>query len=150
MEYTKKVMQHFLHPKNVGKIKNADGFGSSENDRCGDIMKVYIKVGKKKIKGKSKEIIKDVKFQTLGCVAAIAASDVLCEIVKGKSLDEAEEIDEKMLTKKLGGLPVIKIHCSVLGARTLKKAIEDFKIHKNFDSARKSKDFRHYKKKHGK
>lgn len=127
MQYTKKVMSHFLKPKNVGKIKNADGIGKLENDACGDIMYVYVKVGRKKIKGKEKEIIKDIKFQTLGCPAAIAASDVLCELVKGKTLDEAEKIKESEITEKLGGLPVIKLHCSVLGAKTLKSAIENYR-----------------------
>lgn len=130
-QYSKKVMQHFLHPKNVGKIKNADGIGKLENDSCGDIMVVYLKIGKRKGKGKKKgkeeEYIKDIKFQTLGCPAAISASDILCEIVKGKTLEEAEKIDEKKITMKLGGLPPIKIHCSVMGAKTLKDAIKDYK-----------------------
>jgi len=149
MEYTKKVLKHFFKPKNVGKIKNADAIGKLENDACGDIMEVYIKVGKKKDKRKEKEYIKEIKFQTLGCPAAVAASDVLCDLVKGKTLEEAEKVNEKAITKKLGGLPVIKLHCSVLGAKTLKNAIENFRIHHksmNSDSARKSKDFRHYRK----
>ena len=127
MQYTKRVMRHFLKPKNVGEIKNADAIGKLENDACGDIMYVYIKVGKKKIKGREKEVIKDIKFQTLGCPAAIAASDVLCDLVRGETLDEAEKIKETQITERLGGLPVIKLHCSVLGARTLKKAIDDYK-----------------------
>lgn len=118
-QYTKKVMKHFTHPKNAGKIKNPDAIGKLENDNCGDVMYVYIKVKDNKIK--------DIKFQTLGCPAAIAASDVLCELAKGKTLEEAERINEQNITKKLGGLPVIKVHCSVLGARTLKNAIENYK-----------------------
>lgn len=127
MEYSKKVMQHFLNPRNVGEIKNADGIGKLTNDACGDIMVVYLKVGKKKIKGEEKEYIKDVKFQTLGCPAAISASDILCDLVKGKTLEEAEKIDEKKITKSLGGLPLIKVHCSVMGAKTLKDAIKDYR-----------------------
>ena len=127
LKYTKKVIQHFLKPKNVGEIKDADGVGKAGNPVCGDVMHVYIKVGKKKVKGREEEIIKNARFQTLGCPAAIAASDVLCELVKGKTLKEAEKIEKKDIVKKLGGLPPIKIHCSVLGARTLKKAIEDYR-----------------------
>ena len=119
LNYTKEVMKHFLKPKNSGEIKNADGIGTNANDKCGDIMKVYIKVEDNKIK--------DAKFQTLGCPSAIASSDVLCELVKGKTLEEAEKFDNKEIVKKLGGLPVIKIHCSVLGAETLKKAIDNYK-----------------------
>jgi len=119
LRYNKKVMQHFLNPKNVGKIKNPNAIGTNANDRCGDIMKIYIKVKDNKIK--------DIKFQTLGCPAAIAASDVLCELVKGKTLEEAEKIKDKDITKKLGGLPMIKVHCSVLGSRTLKDAIQKYK-----------------------
>ena len=127
LNYNKKVMCHFLKPKNVGVIKNADGIGENFNDRCGDKMVVYIKVEKKKMKNKEEVYIKDVKFQTLGCPAAISASDVLCDLVKGKSLKEAEKIKDSEITKKLGGLPSIKLHCSVLGAKTLKKAIENYR-----------------------
>jgi len=130
LQYNKTVMKHFLKPRNVGKIENADAIGKLENEACGDLMVVYLKVGKKKIKGKEKEYIKDIKFQTLGCPAAISASDILCEIVKGKTLEEAEKIDDKSITKSLGGLPPIKIHCSVMGAKTLKDAIKNYKIKK--------------------
>ena len=125
--YTKEVMKHFLKPKNSGVIKNADGIGTNENDRCGDNMKVYLKIKKEKVNGKEVEIIKDAKFQTLGCPSAIASSDVLCDIVKGKSLEEAEKTDNAEIVKRLGGLPVIKLHCSVLGAATLKNAIQDYR-----------------------
>lgn len=117
--YTKKVMKHFLKPKFAGIIKDADAVGRLENDNCGDIMEVYLKIKDNKIK--------DIKFQTLGCPAAIAASDVLCEIAKGKTLEQAEKITEKAITSKLDGLPLIKQHCSVLGARTLRNAIEKYK-----------------------
>ncbi len=126
-QYTKKVMQHFLKPKNAGEIKNPDGVGKLANETCGDVMVVYIKVGKKKIKSNLREYIKDAKFKTLGCPAALASSDVLCELVKGKTLEEAEKIDNNAIVSKLGGLPFIKVHCSVMGARTLKEAIKDYK-----------------------
>lgn len=124
----KKILNYKGKVHNL-EVDNAHSFVSEAFSlhNCGDIMYVYIKVGKKKIKGEKKEIIKDIKFQTLGCPAAIAASDVLCELVKGKSLDEAEKIKESKITEKLGGLPVIKLHCSVLGARTLKAAIKDYR-----------------------
>lgn len=130
LNYSKKVMKHFLNPRNAGIIKNADAVGRLENEHCGDEMVVYLKIEKKKIKGKEKEYIKNIKFQTLGCPAAIAASDVLCELVKGKTLEEAEKITDMDITKELGGLPGIKIHCSVMGARTLRKAIEEYKKRK--------------------
>ncbi len=126
-KYSKKVMEHFLKPKNVGEIKKADGVGKVGNPICGDIMYVYIKVGKRKGKGKEEEYIKNIKFQTLGCPAAIASSDVLCDLVKGKTLKEAEKVRGKEIVKKLGNLPAIKLHCSVLGEKTLKKAIENYK-----------------------
>lgn len=119
LQYTKKVMKHFLKPKNAGRINNPDAIGKLENDTCGDVMVVYLKI--------KNNIIKDIKFQTLGCPAAIAASDVLCDLVKGKTLEEAEKIKDTDITKRLGGLPIIKIHCSVLGSRTLKEAIKDYK-----------------------
>jgi len=118
-QYTKKVMKQFMHPKNVGKIENPDAVGKLENDNCGDVMYMYLKIKNNKIK--------NIKFQTLGCPAAIAASDVLCDLAKGKSLEEAEKINDQDITKKLGGLPVIKVHCSVLGARTLKNAIDNYR-----------------------
>ena len=121
MTYTKKVMKCFLHPKHVGKIKNPDTIGKLSNDRCGDEMVIYLKIDPKK------EIIKNIKFQTLGCPAAIAASDALCDLVKGKTLKQAEKVKEKDITKKLGTLPPIKIHCSVMGAKTLKNAIEKYR-----------------------
>lgn len=128
VDYSKKVMQHFLHPKNLGKIENADGLGKVGNPQCGDILWLYIKVGKKKNKktGKKEEFIQDIKFQTLGCAAAIAVSSILTEMAKGKTLKEAKKIDNKEIVKKLGGLPPIKHHCSLLGSQTLRKAINDY------------------------
>lgn len=122
-QYTKEVMKHFLKPRNAGIIKNADGIGKEGNQTCGDIMEVYIKVGKKN----NLEIIKEIKFKTLGCPAALASSDVLCEIAKGKTFEEAEKISNTDILKKLKGLPMVKLHCSVMGAKTLKKAIADYK-----------------------
>ena len=116
--YNKSVMKHFLKPKFSGKIKNPDAVGRTDNDNCGDLMEIYLKVKNNKIK--------DIKFQTMGCAAAIASSDVLCELAKGKTLKQAKKIDNKLIIKKLHGLPNIKLHCSVLGAKTLKKAITNY------------------------
>ena|SRR3989344_5529500 len=121
--YSKEVMKHFLHPKNVGEIKNADGVGEVGNLRCGDIMYLYIKVGKNK---KDKEIIKDVKFKTLGCAAALAVSDMLADLAKGKTIEEAKKITNKNIADALKGLPRPKYHCSLLGEEALLKAIEDY------------------------
>lgn len=121
--YTKKVMEHFKNPHNWGKIKNADGIGKVGNIVCGDVMWVYIKVGKNK---KGKEIIKDIKFETFGCVAAIATSSVITDLVKGKTLEEALDFDREEIIKELGGLPPIKLHCSVLAADALFEAIYDY------------------------
>ena len=126
-QYTKEVMKHFLKPKNAGIIKNADAIGKLENNACGDIMEVYLKIEKKKVSGKEKEIIKNIKFRTLGCPAAIATSDVLCDLAKGESLEEAEKISNLDIVKKLGGLPVIKLHCSVIGSKTLRDAINKYR-----------------------
>lgn len=126
-DYNKKVMENFMHPKNVGEIKNADGIGKVGNPTCGDILNLYIKVGKKKIKGKDSEFIKDIKFKTLGCAAAISVSSMLTQLAKGKTLDEAEKIDNKNIVKELGGLPPVKHHCSLLGADALHLAIKDYK-----------------------
>lgn len=118
--YNKEVMKHFTKPKNMGEIKNPDGVGEVGNMKCGDIMKVYLKVDKKGNK------ISDIRFQTFGCVAAIAASDVLCDLAKGKTISEAKKINNKDIIKKLGGLPSIKLHCSVLGSEALHEAISDY------------------------
>jgi len=128
LEYSKEVMKRFLHPKNMGVIKNADAIGQVINPICKDTMKVYLKIDKKnKGKGIGKSIIKDVKFQTIGCAAAISSSDVACELVKGKTLSQAKKISKKDILKKLGGLPPQKIHCSLLGEDAIKKAIENYK-----------------------
>ena len=122
-DYSKEVMKRFFKPKFAGELKNPSGLGQVGNAACGDIMKVFIKVNKDK---KGKEIIKDIKFKTMGCVAAIASSDAVCEIAKGKSLKEAKKINKNQILKKVGKLPQIKHHCSILGEEALMKAIEDY------------------------
>lgn len=124
--YSKKVIQHFTHPKNIGEIKNPDGVGLEGNPVCGDLMKVTIKVKNKKLKGKSVEYISDIKFQTFGCAAAIATSSMITEMAKGKTLDKALKISRGDVASELGGLPPIKMHCSNLAADALHKAIEDY------------------------
>lgn len=127
--YNEKVMDHFMKPRNVGIMKDADGIGEVGNPTCGDIMKIYIKVNKREVKSdKQEEYIEDIKFQTLGCGAAIATSSMVTEMVKGKSLDEAEEITNAKVAEELGGLPPIKIHCSNLAASALKEAIKDYRL----------------------
>jgi len=116
--YSKKVMDHFLNPRNVGEIKNADGVGTVGNPICGDVMSFYIKV--------KDDRIKDVKFKTFGCGAAIAVSSMVSEMVKGKTIDEAMKITNKMVVGKLDGLPPHKLHCSNLGADALHEAIKDY------------------------
>ncbi|MBS3900149.1 MAG: Fe-S cluster assembly scaffold protein NifU [Dethiobacter sp.] len=122
--YTGKVMEHFTNPRNVGEIENADGVGEVGNMKCGDIMRIYIKVN-------DQDVIEDVKFRTFGCGAAIATSSVVTEMVKGKKLDEALEITNKKVAEELGGLPENKMHCSNLAADALHKAIEDLKNKRN-------------------
>lgn len=117
--YSKKVIDVFRNPKNLGKIKNADAVAEVGNIRCGDMMKVYLKVEKNKIK--------NVKVETYGCVAAIAASDTMCKLVKGKTIEEAEKLTFKMIINDLGDLPKIKYHCSIMGVQALHKAIVNYK-----------------------
>lgn len=122
--YTEKVMDHFTNPRNVGEIENADGVGEVGNMKCGDIMRIYIKVN-------DDNVIEDVKFRTFGCGAAIATSSVVTEMVKGKTIEEALEITNKQVAEELGGLPENKMHCSNLAADALHKAIEDLKNKQN-------------------
>ena len=117
--YTDTVMDHFLHPRNVGEIADADGVGEVGNAKCGDIMRIYIKV--------ENDVITDVKFKTFGCGAAIATSSKATELVKGKTLDEALKITNQMVMDSLGGLPPVKVHCSVLAEEALHAAIKDYK-----------------------
>lgn len=125
--YSKKVMEHFLHPKNVGEIKNADGVGKVGNPVCGDVMWVYIKVGERNNGKKKEEYIEDIKFKTLGCAAAIATSSMITELAKGKNLEDALKITRDDVADALEGLPAIKMHCSNLAADALRKAIEDYR-----------------------
>jgi len=120
--YNKKVLSHFRKPHNFGKMKNPDGVGKVGNVVCGDVMQLYIKVGEKN----NKEIISDVKFETFGCVAAIATSSMITDLSKGKTLPEALEIRKDNVVKSLGTLPPVKIHCSVLAADALAEAIYDY------------------------
>jgi nitrogen fixation NifU-like protein len=117
--YSEKVMEHFRNPRNVGEVENPDGVGEVGNPTCGDMMRITIKV--------KKNAIDDVKFKTLGCGAAIATSSMLTELAKGKTLEEAENISRNDIADALDGLPAAKMHCSVLAADGLKKAIEDFR-----------------------
>ncbi|MEK6732383.1 MAG: Fe-S cluster assembly scaffold protein NifU [Candidatus Omnitrophota bacterium] len=117
-QYSEKVMEHFKNPRNVGEIPDADGIGNVGNPICGDIMRLYIKV--------KDNVITDAKFKTFGCGAAIATSSMVTEIVKGKTIDEALQISNKAVAEALGGLPKIKMHCSVLAEEALKSAIDDY------------------------
>jgi nitrogen fixation NifU-like protein len=118
-QYSEKVMDHFTNPRNVGELEDPDGVGRVGNPKCGDIMEFQIKV--------DDGHISDVKFRTFGCGAAIAVSSMVSEMAKGKSLDEAMEITNKMVASELDGLPENKLHCSNLGADALHKAIEDYR-----------------------
>lgn len=117
--YSKKVMEHFRHPRNMGEMKDPDGIGQAGNPICGDVMTIYIKV-------KDGRIV-DIKFQTFGCAAAIATSSMITELAKGMSLEEAMKITRADVADELGGLPPIKMHCSNLAAEALHKAIEDYR-----------------------
>lgn len=130
--YTEKVLKHFRNPKNLGTIKNPDGYARVGNVVCGDVMELFLKIGSRKAQRKTEDtekFIKDIKFQTLGCAAAIATSSVLTEMVKGKSLKEAKKITGEHVVRALGGLPNFKIHCSLLIVQALKKAIKDSENH---------------------
>ena len=123
--YNKKVLQHFKSPHNFGKIKNPDGTGKVGNIICGDVMWMYIKIGKNK---KEEEIIKDIKFETYGCVAALASSSIVTDLAKGKTIKQAIKINQKQMVESLGGLPPVKIHCSILAVDALLEAIYDYLI----------------------
>ena len=116
--YTETVMDHFKNPRNVGSIENADGVGQVGNPKCGDIMKIYLKI--------KDDIIEDVKFETFGCGSAIASSSMATELIKGKSINDAVELSNKAVIEALGGLPPIKIHCSVLAEQAVKSALYNY------------------------
>ncbi len=119
MIYSEKVMEHFMNPRNVGEIEDADGVGQVGNPVCGDIMAIYIKV--------KDDVITDIKFKTFGCGAAIATSSMITELVKGKTIEEALAITNKDVAGELEGLPPLKMHCSLLAEEGLKAAIEDYR-----------------------
>lgn len=119
MQYSEKVLDHFTNPRNVGELADANGIGEVGNAKCGDIMKIYLKVS-------DDEIIEDVKFKTFGCGAAIATSSMATEMVKGKSLEEALKLTNKAVAEALDGLPPVKMHCSVLAEEALRSAIADY------------------------
>jgi nitrogen fixation protein NifU and related proteins len=125
--YNEDVMDHFMNPRNVGVLKDADGVGETGNPTCGDIMKMYIKVAKN---DKGEEYIEDIKFQTFGCGAAVATSSKTTEMMKGKTLKEADALTNGEVAKELGGLPDVKMHCSNLAANALHEAIKDYKSKK--------------------
>jgi nitrogen fixation NifU-like protein len=117
--YTEQVMDHFKNPRNVGEIKDADGVGEVGNAKCGDIMKIYLKIN-------DEGVIEDVKFLTFGCGSAIASSSMATELIKGKSVDKAVELTNKAVVEALGGLPKAKVHCSVLAEQAVKSALYDY------------------------
>ncbi|MBQ5320798.1 MAG: Fe-S cluster assembly scaffold protein NifU [Oscillospiraceae bacterium] len=127
MLYSDKVLDHFTNPRNVGEIENADGIGEVGNAKCGDIMKMYLKV--------DGGIITDIKFKTFGCGAAIATSSIATEMIKGKSIEEALKITNKAVVEALDGLPPAKVHCSVLAEQALKSAISDYYKNQGIDPA---------------
>ena len=116
--YSEKVMDHFLNPRNVGVIEDADGVGEVGNAKCGDIMKMYLRIENDKVE--------DVKFETFGCASAIASSSMATELIKGKPLSEVKELTNKAVVEALDGLPDYKIHCSVLAQEAIEKALEDY------------------------
>ena len=116
--YTETVMDHFTHPRNVGEIPDADGVGEVGNAKCGDIMKMYLKI--------KNNIIEDVKFETFGCGSAIASSSMATELIKGKTIEEALAVTNKQVVDALGGLPAYKLHCSVLAEESIKAAVKNY------------------------
>ena len=118
MNYSEKVMDHFINPRNVGEIENADGVGEVGNAKCGDIMKMYLKI--------EEETITDCKFKTFGCGAAVATSSMATEMIKGKSIDDALKLTNSAVMEALDGLPPVKVHCSVLAEQAVKAALTDY------------------------
>ena len=118
MQYSEKVMDHFMNPRNVGEIENADGVGMVGNAKCGDIMKMYLKI--------ENDVIVDCKFKTFGCGAAIATSSMATELIKGKTIEQALALTNSAVVEALEGLPVVKVHCSVLAEEAVKSALADY------------------------
>lgn len=125
MNYSEKVMDHFANPRNVGEIENADGVGEVGNPKCGDIMKMYLKI--------ENGVITDVKFKTFGCGAAVATSSMATELVKGKSIEDALKVTNKAVMEALDGLPSVKVHCSVLAEQAIRAALADYYTKKGID-----------------
>lgn len=121
LNYSQKVMDHFANPRNVGEIENPDGVGEAGNPKCGDIMKIYLKVNDET------QIIEDVKFKTFGCASAIASSSMATELIKGKSIQEAWDLTNSAVAEALDGLPPIKMHCSVLAEEAIHEALNDYR-----------------------
>ena len=118
MQYSEKVMDHFMNPRNVGEIENADGVGTVGNAKCGDIMKIYLKI--------DNDVITDCKFKTFGCGAAIATSSMATELIKGRTVEEALSLTNSAVVEALEGLPAVKVHCSVLAEEAVKSALADY------------------------
>ena len=129
--YSEKVMDHFMNPRNVGEIENADGVGKVGNPACGDIMQMFIKI--------ENNVIVDAKFKTFGCGAAIASSSMATELIKGKNIKDALKITNEEVSKELGGLPKVKRHCSVLAEQALQSALDDYYKKKGIPSPIKLK-----------
>jgi nitrogen fixation NifU-like protein len=125
--YSEKVMDHFLHPRNVGVIEDANAVGEVGNAKCGDIMKMYLKI--------EDDIIQDVKFETFGCGSAIASSSMATEMIKGKPLSEAMQLTNQAVTEALDGLPAHKLHCSVLAEEAIQSALEDYRKRQEKEAA---------------
>ena len=125
MMYSEKVMDHFTNPRNVGEIKDASGVGEVGNAKCGDIMKVYLKI--------ENDVVVDAKFKTFGCGSAIASSSMETELIKGKTVDEAWTLTNKAVAEALDGLPPVKMHCSVLAEEAIHKAINDYRKNQGLD-----------------
>jgi len=119
MQYSEKVMDHFTHPRNVGEIENADGVGTVGNAKCGDIMRIYLKID-------DNDVITDCKFKTFGCGAAIATSSMATELIKGHTVKEALKLTNDVVVEALEGLPPVKVHCSVLAEEAVKHAVADY------------------------
>ena len=124
--YSEKVMDHFINPRNVGELPNANGVGTVGNARCGDIMRIFLDIDEN-------HIIKDVKFKTFGCGAAIATSSMATELVKGKSIEEALEVTNKTVMEALDGLPAVKVHCSLLAEEAIHAALWDYATKNNIE-----------------
>ena len=125
MQYSEKVLDHFSNPRNVGEIEDADGIGEVGNAKCGDIMKMYIKV--------DNDIITDVKFKTFGCGAAVATSSMATELIKGQPISEVLKLTNKAVVEALDGLPAVKLHCSVLAEQAIQSALSDYYTRQEID-----------------